>query len=249
MFCPLALVAQAQSECSIYKKRHSVVYAICTNFSKTSFDDTRKFCKATLGGGDVISYRSSEELEFVQNIFIRAKAEMDTFIHFVGFHQKSSGNKFAPQSGEFFWLYDTNTRVTNESKTFWQPFEQLILNFSNQSHQIKHTGNFLLDPKGNYYPGEQINGGPSATETNGNVICSRFDDLLSNSTMNNMTVGSNKFISVMMILAITMASIGLLVLIGAIIAFAVGSYKKKHQKTKVLVKRNSWLDSYTSFSG
>ncbi|KAF6026478.1 hypothetical protein EB796_015219 [Bugula neritina] len=89
-----------------------------------------------------------------------------------GFVQRKNNGSDELLTGEYYWIDELNTTVTNESSTYWQPFSFVITNYSQQMQSVKLNANFVLNGRGEWFPGESVTGGRSQTTMDG-VICKR----------------------------------------------------------------------------
>lgn len=167
----LIAVAFAEQTCNTYPNYNTkaYTYTVCNGTDVIDLETSQIFCQDH-AKGHVITFPNYEEYSFIVNTLNSTMGK--DFRYVPGFYQIRKADKYNPETGHYFWVTDPNTRITNESKTYYQPFKDLIENFDNhESLHVMQTGTFVLNLEGKRYIGVSVVGGLSLTKVGGGVIC------------------------------------------------------------------------------
>ena len=145
-------------------------FIICNDTNIRSYGESREFCQKKFKGSDLVVFQNKAEYDY-----LRAQLQdyHDTRLEFLpGFYQQQSDDRWRPQTGDFYWT-NSNERLTNKSKTYWQPFSLWITNFSSiQPPSERQFAYYLMDSHGVVSPGIRFNGGILSAEKNDPyIIC------------------------------------------------------------------------------
>jgi len=149
------------------------IYTVCKSAEATSVATSRAVCEKDDPGSHLVTFQSQEEFMFVQNLIISTLANAtETFRYIPGFHQKNSFSIICPMTGSYYWEDDMYSFVTNGSSTYWQLFDAVITKFTEQNESVRLSANFVLNSRGEWFPGESLKGGKSVTDVDG-VVCEK----------------------------------------------------------------------------
>ena len=150
-------LTQAQPECRTFPnyETKAYTYTACTNVVQVvDLVTTRSYCQEQ-HSSDAKVFPNEMDYNFI--IGQLNDSVSNTFKYFPGFYQRGNvEDKYSPETGEFYWITDADTQITNESATYWQPFSDLILRFDEQSLSNRQTRSFLLTLEGKWFPGVQL---------------------------------------------------------------------------------------------
>lgn len=142
---------RSEHDCKNYSNANlsDYVYTVCTGTNVTTLNTSRQFCQDITKDGDVVTFPNVDEYNFIITQ-INNTVNRDTFKYSPGFYQKmNSSNKYSPHTGEFFWIDDPTTVITNESSTYWEPFNKFITEFDNLEDE-KEISTFSLNLDGEF---------------------------------------------------------------------------------------------------
>lgn len=165
----------AEPKCDIFPnyKTKARTYTICTGTDAIDFNSSRQFCLQQKG--DLVTFPNVEEFEFL-NLKLNETVGED-FKYMAGFFQtRKTGDMYSPQTEEYFWVTDTENKITRDSKTYWEPFRKLIINEERDKLHvtIQQLGTFLLDASGTWYGFKSVKQSqPYNNLTIGNVVCAK----------------------------------------------------------------------------
>lgn len=149
---------------------NAYTYTVCTGTKVVELNTSKEYCQEH-GYGWVVTFPNENEYTFLVNS-LNASQDSSTFKYIPGFYQqKNSDNVYVPETGIFHWVTDPNTKITEDSTTYWEPFRRLIKGFEKEPYSTKQSASYLLDLQGRLYAGVSLNGGESTTAVNGNVVC------------------------------------------------------------------------------
>ena len=164
------IITLAKQSCQVFPNYNTgaYTYTVCNETQVKDLDTSRAFCKEK--GSDVVTFPNYEEYHFIISQ-INETYNKETFRYTLGIIQKSDGDKYNPETGEFYWITDETTVITNESQTYWEPIKNLILHFDSQPLSARQVGTWMLNLDGTPLPGVGLTGGISLTDHYGDVIC------------------------------------------------------------------------------
>lgn len=130
---------------------------ICKEIGYRSFNGSRKFCQEHFEESDLVSFESENEFNY---LLIILRSYRDPKLRFFpGIYQSPSNDQWHPETGKFYWI-TSGERLTNESETYWKPFDKWIEHFDSiEPVSEKQFQYYLMDSNGTAYPGQRFNGG------------------------------------------------------------------------------------------
>ncbi|KAF6026481.1 hypothetical protein EB796_015222 [Bugula neritina] len=88
-----------------------------------------------------------------------------------GLFQTSKDNRFNPETGDYYWINEPHTKITNESSSYWQPFDFVITKFNEQSLYIRQRSTFVLRGSGSWLPGGNVGDRPESVTPFSGIVC------------------------------------------------------------------------------
>lgn len=239
IFVMLLLVCCVQSESEICYQLENTetkayTYYICTGTSTRDFDASQEFCKRidTFNGqgAHLVTFPNEQEFSFL--ISKLSAEEEDNFRFYPGIYQKSTADRYNPETGSFYWVTDDDTQIDINSESYWRPFSRWIESFDSMPLQEQQTGNFLMDKDGQIYPVVQLGGSLSADIDDPSIICMSKGIAPKHvaSTSDKTHRDNETIIELWMIIVIVAGGVFLLILMGVCIGCCINKRRGKFLK-------------------
>lgn len=153
----LVYAAADNSNCDLREHRVNNVtfeYKVCKDDTPVTQFASSTLCNVALPGSHLVTFKTKDEFDFVLEFLSSTTLISSNDFRFIpGFYHHKRGSPENLISQKFYWLDDINTRVTENSSTYWQPFNSHITQFASLNESEQQLVYFVMNTQGEVFPG------------------------------------------------------------------------------------------------